>query len=127
MNKPMDRGHRVFSYLDKFENVFPQLEDVMVEWIEGRWGGNITERGKKDDYEHEASMKSGGLFTCSNTLCQNGGYEVDREVSRMIAKGEIIKSGSIYCAGNEGSRRMPKKCGHVLCYRITLTYKNNEK
>jgi len=126
MGTPMERSKRAFGQEGKFEDVFPQLEDAIVEWIEGPWGGSVSEKGKKGEYENKVSMKEyGGLFHCSSGLCRDGGYEVDREVSFMIKKSEKIKQDSISCAGHESAPggMKPKSCGNTLYYRITLVYK----
>lgn len=135
MGTPMDRSKRVFSSHTKdFNVIFPELEDAIVEWIEGPWGGSITEKGEKGEYEKKVSMKQyGGLFFCSNSLCENGGYEIDHIVRDMVDKGEKIKEDSVKCIGYESMPKklirmghMRKSCYNHLYYRISLIYKNKK-
>ena len=132
MGEPIDRSKRVFSDQTRDFNVaFPELEDATVEYLEGR-GDSLKEKAKKGEYEFSFSLREwrGGLFRCSSSLCENGGYEIDHAVREMIDSGKKVIEDSIKCIGYE---KMPKKLqrmGHIRkdCYnhfycRITLKYK----
>lgn len=127
MGEPVDRSKRVFGELGDFDSAFPDLEDVIVDWIEGEsW--SLPEKAKKGEYTEKVSLRDyGGLFRCSASLCVNGGYEVDRIVSDMIRNNEKVREDYVICIGYE---KMPgpinKSCYNKLYYRITLKYKDKQ-
>jgi hypothetical protein len=96
MGEPMDRSRRVFGRLAPFDEVFPELEDAVFEFIEkdflfqkrpGRW------------HIHG----QGGVMPCGNPSCQRGGYELDRDIRQMLRAGTLTKTLELACRGDEGS------------------------
>lgn len=130
MGDLMDRSNRVFGTLVRFEEAFPQLEDVVLEYVET--GNGVYSWNKptpQNKYVNKVSMKEyGGVIRCSNGLCRQGGYELDRVVYEMLRTGKTVGEGSTICAGSEGSpklRRVYRKCYNGIEYKITLVPKSN--
>jgi site-specific DNA-adenine methylase len=125
MGTPMDRTDRVFVHLAPFEKVFPDLEDVKIEYTETGDFEYFDPRYQSRTKIH--SVKSqGGLIRCSNPSCRQGGYEMDFDIHDMIREGVSERSGHKICAGSEGSpklRRIYRKCLNSIDYKITLVRK----
>jgi len=126
MGDPIDRSRRFFGSLGTFGEAFPQLEDITVEWTES--GDNVyhypLSPGRQ--YEYKVSMKEyGGLIGCSNKMCKQGGFEIDRIAHDMLRNKEAVKEDSKTCVGREGSPRSRacNPCFNSIKYKITLIYK----
>src|SRR5690349_11297329 len=85
MGEPMDRSKLFFPPTRKWEEAFPTLEDAIIDYIESDFGG--------EERNGTVSLRrQGGILRCGNPLCFHGGYELDREVSRMIHEGVLEKT-----------------------------------
>jgi hypothetical protein len=119
MGEPMDRSHRIFMKLGTFEEAFPTLDDAVVEFTEFDF---LME--KRTEVWRLAWQS--GLAPCGNPFCRRGGYELDREVSRMVRAQEAVKDIEVYCHGDEGSpkgRKIGRRCQHKIEAKIVLKYK----
>jgi hypothetical protein len=129
MGTPMDRSNRLFGRLAKFEEVYPELEDAILEWVEESQGVYRFRKTNDTNYDNKVSLREyGDLIHCSNGLCRQGGFELGFELSSMVRNKETVKEGSKICAGSEGSpklRRVYRKCLNGIDYKITLIYKNS--
>lgn len=125
MGEPIDRSQRVFDNFMKFEKIFPQLEDVTLEWTEAGNGIRRYSATEKMPYEYKVSMREhSGLIHCNNGLCRYGGFELDFIIRDMIQNKETVKEGSRICSGQEMlSKKISRKCLNSIQYRITLIYK----
>jgi hypothetical protein len=98
MSKPMDRSDRLFKPTNRFDEAFPTLEDATIHYTE-------FEFGNEDTKGIVSLRREGGIMRCRNTRCIDGGYELDREVSRMIHDDVLENTVTLYCSGHEGTRR----------------------
>lgn len=119
MGTPMDRTNRLFGDLSTFDEVFPELEDVIIEYTEsGRFYS-------KSPRVHSV-RSSGDLIHCSNTLCRQGGFEMVSDIHGMIRDNVSERGGYKICAGSEGSpklQRVYRPCSNAINYKIKLVYK----
>lgn len=107
MGEPLNRDNRIFVDLGKFEEVFPDLEDVIVKYTEFEMG--------REKRKGTFSMRSrGGQMRCGNDRCFRGGYEFDFIVHDMLRNKETEKEIELRCRGDEGS---PKRYRGRPCLR----------
>jgi hypothetical protein len=122
MGESMDRSRRVFGSLSSFENVFPTLDDAVVQYTEYDLA---TEKGHGTHY-----MRAwGGLMHCGNSRCRRGGYEVDRIVSEMLRENVTEKEFELRCPGDEGTpkgRKRGQRCYRSIKGKVTLKYKTTQ-
>ena len=118
MGQPMDRSRRIFAPVNAtFEEVYPTLEEVKIEYTVSEFGQEIGKRFW--DFKQQS-----GLIPCPNQSCQRGGFELDRIVSEMVrnhkSEGDFDKS----CPGDEGSlKRRGRDCLYSIQGTIKLKYK----
>jgi hypothetical protein len=120
MGEVMDRSRRVFGHLDTFENVFPTVEEAVVEFTESDFG--VTKRTGRFHMHYE-----GGLMACGNPCCRRGGYEFDRELGEMIRNYVAEKSIRLSCRGDEGSpkgRKIGRRCTLSVDAIIRIRYRD---
>jgi hypothetical protein len=120
MGQPMDRSQRIFApQTDKFAEAFPTLEDAVLEYIEYDFGQAQT--GKR----WHSLRTEGGLMRCGNSRCHRGGYEIDREVRRMIRENVAEQHVEISCPGDEGTpkRKRGDSCDRSIEGTLTLKFK----
>jgi hypothetical protein len=119
---PFDRGRPMFARTRSFEEAFPTLEDVMIEYVESGIIGD-------DVLTHEAPKEKirlrtfGAAVRCGNPECRTGKYAFDSIVNEMLAKGESVMEGRMRCGGTEGSPKLQRVRGHCfnsVNYRIEL-------
>ena len=123
MGTPKDRTDRVFVHLAKFDEVFPDLDDVKIEYKET---GNFESYAIMEKTGIHSVRQQGGLVRCGNPFCRQGGYEMDFDIHDMIHDGVSERVGHKMCEGSEGSpklRRIYKKCFNSINYKITLINK----
>jgi hypothetical protein len=116
MGEPMDRSKLFFARpTSKWGEAFPALEDAIIDYVESDFGG--------EERNETVSLRSqGGVLPCGNPLCFRGGYELDREVSRMIQDGVLEKTVTLHCPGDEGTpkRRRGDDCERSIKATIKL-------
>jgi hypothetical protein len=124
----MDRSDRFLGHATDFAHAYPDLEDVQLESFEkgrGIPGGMFFGEHK---YGPPVSLGSGGgLIPCSNDGCHRGGFELEPIIGDMLARKLVSRVGMLVCPGDEGSpqgRRVGRRCGNILHYRMTLRYKS---
>lgn len=115
-----------FNGVSTFKTAFPQLQDAVIEWRE--------KRGPEDDKgldPRKTGFRRGnfthGIVPCSNPLCHEGGYQLDRLVAAMLSEGQQEREGILLCSGREVGeevRRGPVRCPHRIEYRATLMEKS---
>jgi hypothetical protein len=119
MGAPMDRSRRVFGKLTSFEEAFPTLEEVTVEFTE--YDFLLEKRTGIWKFSWD-----GGLMPCGNPSCRRGGYELDDPVRSMVRTQAVEKEIKLHCRGDEGSpkgRKIGRRCQHHIEAKITLKYK----
>lgn len=117
------RVNAFYNGVSTFKTAFPELQDALIEWRE--------KRGPED--ERVSDMRKTGFrrgnFTqgvapCSNPVCHEGGYQLDRLVADMIRLDETQREGVMLCSGRETGeevRRGPVRCPHRIEFHATLT------
>jgi hypothetical protein len=119
MGEPMDRSRRVFGSLASFDEVFPELEDAVFEFVEKDF---IFEKRSGTWHLHG----QGGLMPCGNQSCRRGGYELDRDIRQMLRAGVLQKTIELSCRGDEGSpqgRKIGRRCERSIEGALTLRLK----
>ena len=108
----------------EFLKAFPMLEDVLIEsWQEGMGTGNpytgtLPSRG----YGRSHSVTN-RVIACANRNCQSGGFDILRDISKMVHERLTTKEFVQVCFGNEGSTKgLGRDCVNTLHYRLTLEY-----
>jgi hypothetical protein len=118
MGEPMDRSRRIFMKPTSFEKGFPTLEQAIVEYTESDF---VLPTRSGSWYLRD----EGGLMSCGNPSCRRGGYELDREVSKMVRTGATENKIKLYCRGDEGSpkgRKIGRRCQRSIDATIKLKY-----
>lgn len=120
MGTPMDRTNRLFGELSTFDEVFPELEDAIIEYTEsGRFSDPLSTRV-------HSVRRQGDLIRCSNNSCRQGGFEMVSDIYDMIRDNVSERQGYKICAGSEGSpklRRVDRPCSNSINYKIILVHK----
>lgn len=115
-------GKNLWAFGQSFSQIFPELEDAVVEWEEIVQGltGEETPTGRS-----VMRVKSGyfqGLIPCRNPECQGGGFEIERVLDEMVQMGEEAREGLLVCPGWIGDAdQLP--CVNSITYTIQLKYK----
>jgi hypothetical protein len=120
MGEPMDRSNRVFMKLGKFEEAFPELEDVTVEFVEK----DFLLKARSGTWHLHGQ---GGVMPCGNPSCRRGGYELDRDIREMLRMGVLQKHIELHCRGDEGSpkgRKVGRRCERSIEATVTVRFKD---
>lgn len=120
MGVPMDRSKLVFMQLGSFEEAFPELETAEVKYTEFSRG--TEKRTGTHDLKYD-----GGLLKCANDRCYRGGYQLDREVRRMIREGLTEKKLQMNCPGDEGTPKLRRGpfCSRTIRGTIKIELKES--
>ncbi len=112
----MDRSNRVFGYQTTFEQAYPDLEDVIVEYKQYMMGSPAGQG--KDLPERHSIRNSGGVIPCDNSLCNNGGFEVDLRIPEVLSSSDD-KPKSMKCSGHEKmGRGQTRSCLSFISYKL---------
>ena len=128
----MSEKYRITAFyngVSSFKAAFPQLSDALVEWRERR-GPEDAAPGDARKTGFRRGNFSQGVLPCSNPVCHEGGYEVDRLIAEMVQLNETVREGMLLCSGRETSeevRRGPVRCPYRIEYRVTLTPKTDDQ
>jgi hypothetical protein len=122
MGEPLSRKNRVFVELGTFDSVFPDLEDVTVEYAEF----NLVRETRKGKFSVRCE---GGQMRCSNDLCFRGGYEFDFIIHAMLRDKETKKEIELHCKGDEGTpkRRRGRACLRSIKAVINIKRKSEQQ
>jgi hypothetical protein len=116
LGEPMDRSRLFFPPTSEWEKAFPTLEDAIIHYIESDFSG--------EERKGIVSLRrQGGILPCGNPLCFRGGYELDREVDRMIHEGVLEKTMTLHCPGDEGTPKRHRGDDCERSIRATLKLK----
>src|SRR5690349_15351543 len=108
----------------EFLKAFPMLEDVLIEsWQEGMVAGNpYTQTLPSRAYSLPRHVST-PIISCANRNCRDGGFDILRDISKMVEQRLTTKEFVQVCNGNEGNTRAPgRNCVNTLHYRLTLEY-----
>lgn len=123
------RTNPFFNGVSSFKTAFPDLSDAVIEWRERR-GADDTRNTEKRKTGFRRGNFTQGVLPCSNPVCHEGGYEVDRLIAEMLRLGEEDREGMMLCSGrevSEESRRGPMRCRYRIDYHATLVPKTGEE
>ncbi|MFC1514418.1 hypothetical protein ACFL5X_00765 [Candidatus Omnitrophota bacterium] len=121
-----DSQENLFVKVAQFEEIYPRLDDAIVEWTERGEGVFHLASVSSGHYEHRASLKQyGELLRCSKPGCKQGGFDLSSLVKVMAEAGAKERSGEYRCKGTIASDQQNKRqaCPNAIKYKITLTYK----
>lgn len=118
MGKMMDRSKRFFARqaFKTFKEAFPNIKKITFKYS--------FQFGIGEDIMTEETIE--GIIPCPNSLCNDGGFEVDRELSREVFSKKLTHhEGVITCPGHEhmGSRWKTRSCSHWINYIVDVEYK----
>ena len=120
MGRPMDRSKLFIDPPVKdFEVAFPTLEDAILQYTVSNFGDDT----RKDRF---SVREEGGLLHCRNPRCNGGGYEIDRQIIKMISEKVTEKSIELSCGGHEGTpkgRKIGRGCLYSIVGTLTLKHK----
>lgn len=111
MAEPFFRGKAM-----SFDEAFPEIKEITVKGTEG----DIAQKN------HILLNKNTLGISCSNSLCENGGYpQLGDIIYEMYRKRETSKEGIIIsCKGHENmGRRQIRRCLNYLSIKIEIKYK----
>jgi hypothetical protein len=118
----MDRSNRVFGGPARFDEMYPDLQDAVVDYKQ-YMHGSLAEQGT-DFPEHHSIRTEGGVIQCTNKACTGGGFEVDAIIVDARRSPGGVKDGKLLCAGREkmggGQTRL---CGSRMRHRIRTIQK----
>lgn len=104
MGEVRKRGVPVFGSSGPFEEIYPNVEEAIVEFNESDLFDTFTKSG------HWYIRGQGPQMSCRSKLCRNGGYEFDSELAKVLRAGLTEgKPFSLECHGNEG-RPTNRRC-----------------
>ena len=106
----------------EFLNAFPMLKDVFIEyWQEGMGTGNpYTQTLPSRAYGRSHSVSS-RLIQCANRNCKDGGFDILRDISKMVHERLTTREFVQVCCGIE-PKGLGRDCVNTLHYRLTLEY-----
>lgn len=107
----------------EFLKTFPTLEDVLIEsWQEGIGMGNpYTSTPPIRGYGRSHSVTN-WVIACANRNCKSGGFDILKDISKMVDERLTTKEFIQVCCSNEGSTKGLGRCTNMLHYRLTLEY-----
>ncbi len=99
----------------------PDLTDLHIEIDETQRGGSV---GGTRYIRRVVLAQAPALFEvpCSDPRCENGGYDVTREILSALASRRTVFEGNQSCGG----RCSMNDCGRVLRYVVTATYRDDK-
>jgi hypothetical protein len=117
-----------FLFGDKvrFEEAYPEIEDVTIE-VE-RSGEGVNELNRNARYTKQTLP--GQYIDCTNPLCYNGGFSIGSVLRQMVMEKKTQSETTSRCQGYEGSpkgRRRYRDCTNFFSVRVHLSYKDIEK
>lgn len=127
-NKPMKASdvfretNYFFGRKAKFDEVFPQIEDVEVTVQESGYGiiGDGVQIHKKNHF--------GEFIDCSNPCCYNGGFSIGSIIRDMVKNKKVELSTFLKCKGYKGSPKGRKRygdCVNTFTISVKIKYKEN--
>jgi len=130
MQDVLNSGGFVFSKPCSFEEAYPDIESIKIEYTESGVGAysHIFNERSEGKYKRCLSDKNyiAEYIRCSNRLCVHGGFCVGEKIRDLVREKETAFEGTIFCCGNEGSpkgRRIYRRCLNNIEVKITLSYK----
>lgn len=101
-----------------FEEAFPEIGEIKIEGTEG----DIMQGNKI------LMNKANFGIRCSNSLCNEGGYEPELQnvISLMNRNKETSKEEIIMCKGHENmGRSHSRRCMNNMSIKIEIKYKSS--
>jgi len=116
----------VFGKKVSFEEVFPEIEDIVVDVEELCWGTN------KQNCKRTYTKRNfpGEYIDCSNPLCYNGGFSIGKILRDMVKNRQTELETLELCQGYEGSskgNKYYKKCLNQFKIKVSIKYKKTAK
>ena len=102
--------------LKRFEQAFPQIEDVTMEVREV---GHMA-RHTEPSLIGKTSLVS-GLLDCSNPSCRKGGFALRHILYEMVRDGKSELETGKKCQGQETGRA----CLNVVTVKVSIKYKKH--
>lgn len=127
----MSEKYRTMSFFNgvsTFRAAFPDLADAIVEWRERR-APEDTASGDLRKTGFRRGNFTQGMLPCSNPVCHEGGYQVDRLIASMLQLDELEREGMMLCTGREiaeEARRGPVRCPYRIDYKVTLSTRSGD-
>jgi hypothetical protein len=113
----------LFSRKGTFEEAFPEIDEVVVEFEEH---GHVPRA-----YQHKRKYTKDNLgeyIDCSNPPCYDGGFSIGRILREMVAKRQTKLETTKCCQGNEASpkgKRIYRSCANFFKVKVNIKYKGS--
>jgi hypothetical protein len=111
-----------------FDKVFPSVKSLI---LTGKEHGDFREfapipvEHRSDLHYTESNLPA--KIPCSNSRCQQGGYELQWMLDRIVRSCDTHYEKTFHCGGHEGStkgRRKGDSCCNYIDITIELEYKD---
>lgn len=121
---PGEEAERLVAVAAEFLKGFPMLEDVLIEsWQEGTGTGNPYTQTLPSRAYGRPHPVANRIIACANRNCKSGGFDILKDLSKMVHERLTMKEFVQVCSGSEGSTKVPgRDCVNTLHYRLTLEY-----
>ncbi|PZS09386.1 MAG: hypothetical protein DLM70_01710 [Chloroflexi bacterium] len=116
------RTNLFFNGVSSFKAAFPQLDDALIEWRELR-GPEDERQTEMRRTGHKRGNFNQGVLPCGNSVCHEGGYQLDRLINHMLVLEEMEREGTLLCSGREVGeevKRGPVRCPHRIHFKVKL-------
>ena len=115
--------HYAFSQKVKFEEAFPDIDDITVD-VEEKGYGVYGESNKR---RYTRQYLPGEYVDCSNPSCYNGGFSIGQVLRDMVKNKQTDAEMSQICQGYEGSpkgKRRYRSCINSFTIKAHIVYKS---
>jgi len=126
----LNEGNFLFSEKCSFEEAFPQIESIKVEYE--ALSEHALWWGPRDPMESRAYVlvdkkRIGEFLPCPNSKCYGGGFSIGEVIRDMVRNKETAKEGTGHCRGYEGSpkgRKRYRDCRSRFTYKVSIVYRD---
>jgi hypothetical protein len=112
---------RVWRTEADFRSEFPQIEKASIVYrqIGAGYKTDIADFGPEQRPTDLST--TGGVFECTNQMCQRGGFALSKEIREMAEEEQTERKSFKVCGGMPGGTG--PSCMHKFQYQITVKYK----
>jgi hypothetical protein len=128
----LDLSNRLFPYPHDFYDAFRGLSGGRIEYSQTGPRGPLSYSSRAHyEYLHSSSLvRAFPIIRCDEApVCRRGGFELQQEISMMVAAKKTEDEFEIKCAGFTGrlGADTAEPCRNRLRCRISLEYKPDDE